>query len=118
MKTGKNKAGLNEPLHIKISFLRRSLNIPQKEMSSILEIDQSLLSKYERGKRELPSEHLEKFSRLFGLEVFQFLDCDGLDILVNFVVYKKKLHKTTQDNKIKCFNFNVLCYQKYNACLI
>jgi len=87
-----------ESPHSKILFLRKSLNITQKEMSGMLHIDQSLLSKYERGERKFPRKHLEHFSSFFGLEVYQFNDCDGLDILMSFGISKKGILNSTQLN--------------------
>ena len=80
-----------QPTHEKLSFLRKSLNITQKEMAQKLSMDRSLYSKYERGIRQISNKQLEQFCQFFQLTVSQFNTCDGLDILYYFGVKKGNL---------------------------
>lgn len=46
--------------------IRESMHITQAFLAEYLGIDQSMLSKFEKGERELSSHHLEKACLLFG----------------------------------------------------
>ena len=54
-------------LHKRIRDLREDHDKTQKEIADILGTDQSYYSKYERGERPLPTEHLITLCRYYNV---------------------------------------------------
>ena len=46
--------------------LREDHDLVQKEVASILGIDQRVYSNYETGKREIPTHHIIKLAKYYG----------------------------------------------------
>ena len=58
--------------------IRESMNITQAYLADYLGIDQSMLSKFEKGERELSTHHLDKACLLFGCFI-QDLELDDFE---------------------------------------
>jgi transcriptional regulator with XRE-family HTH domain len=52
-------------LGTKIKNLRENANLTQKDLADYLSVDQSLISKFEKGERSISSDMLEKLAILF-----------------------------------------------------
>lgn len=51
-----------------IRTLREKANLPLRKLASSLDIDQSTLSKIERGERQFTSEMIPKIAKVFSIE--------------------------------------------------
>lgn len=51
-----------------IRTLRENANLPLRKLASSLDIDQSTLSKIERGERQFTSEMIPKIAKVFSIE--------------------------------------------------
>lgn len=60
----------------RISEIRKELGYSQNNIAKYLNVDQSLVSMIEKGKRSLTVEMLNKLSYLFGLPTQAFVDDD------------------------------------------
>lgn len=58
-----------DAIQLRIRELREDRDIPQKEVSALLMCDQSLYSKFERGKRELPLRMAAELAQYYGVSV-------------------------------------------------
>ena len=52
-----------------IKNLRENMHLTQSNLAHFLEVDQSLISKIEKGEREISTDMLEKISCLFGVTI-------------------------------------------------
>lgn len=53
-------------MHNRLKEMREDKDIKQKVIAKYLSCDQSLYSKYERGKREVPTEVIVKMAKFYG----------------------------------------------------
>lgn len=51
----------------KIKQLREQAGLNQRQIAQFLEVDQSMISKCEKGERQFQVDHLERLGSLFGL---------------------------------------------------
>lgn len=56
-------------MELRIREIREDRDISQKEISGLLMCDQSLYSKYELGKRELPLRIAAELAKYYGVSV-------------------------------------------------
>lgn len=56
--------------------LREDHDLKQKELASILQIDQRVYSNYETGKREIPVHLLIKLAKFYNVSVDYILEID------------------------------------------
>ena len=54
-----------ERLGVKIKQLRENANLTQKQIADFLAVDQSLISKFEKGERSVSADLLNQLSSLF-----------------------------------------------------
>lgn len=54
-----------------IRTLRENVNLTQSNLADFMKVDQSLISKIEKGEGGLPVDTLEKIADLFGVTVAQ-----------------------------------------------
>lgn len=57
-----------EKFGLYIRTLRENANLPLRKLASSLDIDQSTLSKIERGERQFTSDMIPKLAKVFNLE--------------------------------------------------
>ena len=57
-----------ESFGLYIRTLRENANLPLRKLASSLDIDQSTLSKIERGERQFTSEMIPKIAKVFSIE--------------------------------------------------
>jgi len=57
-----------EKLGLQIRILREKANMPLRKLASSLDIDQSTLSKIERGERQFTSDMIPKIASVFSIE--------------------------------------------------
>lgn len=57
-----------EKFGLYIRTLRENANLPLRKLASSLDIDQSTLSKIERGERQFTSEMIPKLAKVFSIE--------------------------------------------------
>ena len=56
-------------MNLRIRDLREDADLTQKQVADILQCDQSLYSKYERGERELPLRLAIQLAEFYGVSV-------------------------------------------------
>jgi transcriptional regulator with XRE-family HTH domain len=59
-----------------MKYFREQNDLSQNDISSYLNIDRSLVSKYEHGEREVPLPVLEKLANLYGVDISVFLESE------------------------------------------
>lgn len=57
-----------EKFGLYIRTLREKANLPLRKLASSLDIDQSTLSKIERGERQFTSDMIPKLAKVFAIE--------------------------------------------------
>ncbi len=57
-----------EKFGLYIRTLREKANLPLRKLASSLDIDQSTLSKIERGERQFTSDMIPKIAKVFSIE--------------------------------------------------
>lgn len=57
----------------KIQFFRKKLRISQKELGEKVELDQTLISRIERGERKVTSDELSLFAKALEIPVTKLL---------------------------------------------
>lgn len=62
---------INKIIGENIRALRENAGFTQSNLASFMKVDQSLISKVEKGERSLSTDMLEKLSALFGVTVEQ-----------------------------------------------
>jgi transcriptional regulator with XRE-family HTH domain len=78
-----------EKFGLYIRTLRESANLPLRKLASSLDIDQSTLSKIERGERQFTSDMIPKLAKVFTIEY--------KDLQVMFLKEKLLSDLTNQD---------------------
>lgn len=62
----------------KVKILRETSNLTQKQLADYLSVDQSMISKLEKGERRLTSAMLDDIASLFCCSVSDILSADHL----------------------------------------
>lgn len=75
---GKGRTTMTNIIGDNIKTLREEMGFNQNNIASFLKVDQSLISKVEKGERNLSVDMLEKLACLFGVSV-QAIENDKLD---------------------------------------
>mgnify|MGYP005754884711 FL=1 len=60
----------------RIKDLRENIGFSQKNIAEFLGVDQSMISKVEKGERYLSSDMLDKLASLFGIQLKDFMNTD------------------------------------------
>jgi len=60
-----------------IKDLRENSGFTQKNIANYLQVDQSLISKFEAGERPMSADKLEKLATLFGASMSIFNETEG-----------------------------------------
>ncbi|HEY9075029.1 MAG TPA: helix-turn-helix transcriptional regulator [Anaerolineaceae bacterium] len=60
---------MNTIIGQKVKELREKAGLNQMQLAQFLEIDQSMISKCEKGERQFQVDHLERLGSLFGLSL-------------------------------------------------
>lgn len=63
---------------MKIKQLREKANITQKQIADFLQVDQSLISKFEKGERSISSDALNQLAALFCCPVSTLVSDEGV----------------------------------------
>ncbi|MHB1484863.1 MAG: helix-turn-helix domain-containing protein [Saccharofermentanales bacterium] len=66
----------NEKIGENLRMLRDSAGYNQQSIASFLKVDQSLISKIEKGERSISTDMLDKLASLFGVTTSAILDND------------------------------------------
>ncbi|MCL1934714.1 MAG: helix-turn-helix domain-containing protein [Candidatus Azobacteroides sp.] len=99
-----------------VKQLRLKKKLPQRKVAALLDIDTSVLSKYERNIRKPPKELIENFAKIFNVDskilffeattdkfAYQFveenLDSIALRVAKNKAAYIKSKRKTSKNYK-------------------
>jgi transcriptional regulator with XRE-family HTH domain len=82
-----------------LKSFREKLNLTQEQTASFLGIARENISYYETGNREIPIEHLQKLSDLFGVELYDLMESDDLIDKVNLALAIRA--STLSDTDIK-----------------
>lgn len=56
-------------MKLRIKDLREDSDLKQKQLAEVLQCDQSLYSKYERGERPLPLEYAARLADFYGVSI-------------------------------------------------
>lgn len=76
MKRKKLQTVFARPIGARLRFLRKSLNLKQKQFCVFLGVNQSQMSKIERGVQDVPASKLMEVADRFGLSTDWFFDDD------------------------------------------
>jgi len=61
----------------KIKALREKAGLSQTQIAQFLGVDQSMISKCEKGERQFQVDHLERLGSLFGLPLGALMNAEG-----------------------------------------
>ncbi len=64
----------NQSIGQKVKELREQADLNQMQIAQFLEVDQSTISKCEKGERQFQVEHLERLGSLFGFTLAGLMD--------------------------------------------
>ncbi|PZC52360.1 MULTISPECIES: helix-turn-helix domain-containing protein [unclassified Mesotoga] len=78
-------------LGARLKELRVKNSITQSQLAEYLGVDQSYISKFESGQRQLSALSLEKLAHLFGLPVESVLEEDICFVQIPFAMRAKQL---------------------------
>lgn len=70
---------MNTIIGQKVKELREKAGLNQMQLAQFLEIDQSTISKCEKGERQFQVDHLERLGSLFGLPLADLMN-EGLQV--------------------------------------
>ena len=76
----------------RFKFLRENSNLTQSQIAEFLKIDQSYISKFEKGERNLSVDMLEKICSLFGCTLGYFEDESESHTPLNIAFRSKNLN--------------------------
>ena len=86
----------------RIKKLREANNYSQIIIAQFLGVDQSLISKIEKGERVLSSSMLDKLATLYGITVNDFVEGNS-DMLLKYALRSENL---TEDDLLVVYNIN------------
>jgi len=72
-KTQNGRTVSNEPIHTRLTELRRDRGLSQSEVADALELTQALISNYEQGTRRLHSELVVRFAEFYKVSTDDLL---------------------------------------------
>lgn len=61
----------------KIKQLREQAGLNQRQIAQFLEVDQSMISKCEKGERQFQVDHLERLGSLFGFTLADLMEAEA-----------------------------------------
>lgn len=88
-----NKISIGE----KIKQMRTSANLSQTVVAEYLQVDQSLISKIEKGEREVSTDIIKKLAELLGCKVSTLISDDKCSTCLNIAFRTSSL--TSEDLK-------------------
>ena len=91
------KMGITSNIGKNIRKLRTNMGISQVEIANLLGVDQSLISKIEKGERSISSDMLDELSSLFGVSLFDMQKEDIEPVNLSFAFRSSGL--TLEDMK-------------------
>ena len=91
------KMGITSNIGKNIRKLRTNMGISQVEIANFLGVDQSLISKIEKGERSISSDMLDELSSLFGVSLFDMQKEDIEPVNLSFAFRSSGL--TLEDMK-------------------
>ena len=101
---------------LRISNLRKELGLSQEQVAQYLNIDQSMLSKIEKGERAITISSLEKLATLFCLSSWELFSADELSYDYNLAFRAKSLD---EEDIIKLTKVNrIILNQRYMDSLL
>jgi transcriptional regulator with XRE-family HTH domain len=65
---------MNISIGQKVKELREKAGLSQKQIAQFLDVDQSMISKCEKGERQFQIDHLEQLASLFGLPLAHLMN--------------------------------------------
>ena len=83
-----------------IKNLREDMHLTQSGLAHFLKVDQSLISKIEKGKREISTDMLEKISCLFGITIDSIENENVETSKLPFVLMDKDMETICAINRI------------------
>lgn len=96
--------------------LREQNNFTQTQLANFLEVDQSLISKFEKGERKIGSELLEKACTLFGCDL-ELLSSDRNDYKPMDIAFRSNNLQTEDLEAISVINKIALNMRFINSLL-
>ncbi len=70
---------------------RESKCLLLRQVASALEIDQAIISKFERGERKPTKEQVEKFAEFYGLDKNKLITSWLSDQIANTILYEENI---------------------------
>ena len=79
----------SDPTQLKVEALRNAARLKQKQLSGLLGIDQTYLSKIERGHIQMQEYHIQKLCKLYGFDAWDFEELEANDLVAAFIKNKQ-----------------------------
>ena len=70
---------------------RESKSLLLRQVASVLEIDQAIISKFERGERKPTKEQVEKFAEFYDLDKNKLITSWLSDQIANTILYEENI---------------------------
>lgn len=70
---------------------RESKSLLLRQVASALEIDQAIISKFERGERKPTKEQVEKFAEFYDLNKNKLITSWLSDLIANTILYEENI---------------------------
>ena len=70
---------------------RESKSLLLRQVASVLEIDQAIISKFERGERKPTKEQVEKFAEFYNLDKNKLITSWLSDQIANTILYEENI---------------------------
>ena len=86
-----NKFCLMESFGEIIKNKRESKGLILRQVASALDIDQAIVSKFERGERKPSKEQVEKFAEFYGLDKNKLITSWLSDQIANTILYEENI---------------------------
>ena len=72
---------------------RESKGLILRQVASALDIDQAIVSKFERGERKPSKEQVEKFAKFYDLDKNKLITCWLSDQIANSILYEENIEE-------------------------
>jgi transcriptional regulator with XRE-family HTH domain len=82
---------------------RESKSLLLRQVASALEIDQAIISKFERGERKATKKQVEKFAEFYDLDKHKLITSWLSDLIANTILYEENIGEVLKVAEEKAF---------------
>ncbi len=91
---------------------RESKNLLLRQVASALEIDQAIISKFERGERKPTKEQVEKFAEFYDLDKTYLVTSWLSDKIANEILYENNIEEVLKVAEEKAIYLKTIYHGK------